>query len=53
MVSVLVSGMVQREFEPQSGHAKDYAIGSRCFSSMHAALRRNSKDWLGWNQNKV
>jgi len=53
MVSVLVSGMVQREFEPQSSHAKDYKIGSQCFSAMHAALKRNSKDWLSWNQTKV
>jgi hypothetical protein len=24
-----------------------------CFSAKHAALKRNSKDWLAWNHNNV
>ena len=33
-------------FDPRSGQTKDYKIGICCFSAKHAALRRNSKDWL-------
>ena len=33
---------------------KDYnKIGIGCFSAKHAVLRRQSKDWLAWNQNNV
>ena len=32
---------------------KDYKIGICCFSAKHGALRRKSKDWLTWNQDKV
>ena len=53
MVSVLASSVVDREFESRSGQAKDYKIGSCCFSTKHAALRRKSKDWLARNQNNV
>jgi hypothetical protein len=53
MVSVLASSAVDRGFEPRSGQAKDYKIGSCCFSTKHAALRRKSKDWLARNQNNV
>jgi hypothetical protein len=44
MVSVLVSNVVERGFEPRPGQTKDYRIGICCFSSKHAALWRKSKD---------
>ena len=54
MVSVLaLSVRVDREFEPRSGHTKDYKIVICCFSAKHATLRRKSKDWLARNQNNV
>ena len=53
MVSVLVSSAVDRGFEPRSGQTKDYKIGICCFSAMHIALRRKSKDWLAQNQDNV
>ena len=54
MVSVLASSVVECGFESRSGQTKDYSkIGIYCFSAKHAALRRNSKDWLAWNQEKV
>ena len=53
MVSVIASSEVDRRFEPRSGRAKDYKIGTCCFSAKHAALRRKSKDWLTRNQNNV
>jgi len=53
MVSGLASSVVDRGFEPRSGHTKDYKIGICCFSAKHAALRRKSKDWLARNQNNV
>ena len=53
MVSVLASSALDRGFEPQSGQTKDYKLGICCFSAKHAALRRNSKDWLARNQNNV
>jgi hypothetical protein len=53
MVSVLVSSTGDREFEPRSDQIKDYKIGICCFSTNHAALRRESKDWLAQNQNNV
>jgi hypothetical protein len=31
----------------------DFKIGICCFSAKHAALRRNSKNWLARNQNNV
>jgi hypothetical protein len=37
----------------KSVQTKDYTIGISCFSAKHAALRRESKDWLGRNQNNV
>jgi hypothetical protein len=36
-----------------SSQTKDYKIGIDCFSANHAALRKNSKDWLAQNQNNV
>ena len=53
MVSVLASGVVDRDFEPRSGQTKDYEIGICCFSTKHAALKRKSKDWLARNQDNV
>jgi hypothetical protein len=53
IVSVLASSAVYRGFEPRSGQTNDYKIGICCFSSMHAPLRRKSKDWLVRNQNNA
>ena len=53
MASVLVSSVVDRGFENQSGETKDYQIGVCCFSAKHTALRRNIKDWLPRNQDNV
>jgi hypothetical protein len=53
MVSMLASTVVDRGFEPSSGHTKDYEIGICCFSAKYAAIRRKSKDWLARNQNNV
>jgi hypothetical protein len=53
MVGVLASSKVNREFQSQLGQTKDYQIGICCFYAKHAALRRNSKDWLAWNQDNV
>ena len=53
MVSVLATSVVDRGFEPRSGQTKDYKIGTCCFSATHAALRRNIKYWLAWNQDNV
>ena len=49
---MLVSTVVDRGFDPGSGHGKDYEIGICCFSAKHkhAALRRKSKAWLAQNQ---
>ena len=41
MVSMLVSSVVDRGFEPRSGQSIDYEIGICCFSAKNAALRRN------------
>ena len=49
MVSVLVSNVVDREFETRSGQTKDYKINICCFSAKNVALRRKSKDWLARN----
>ena len=53
MVSVLASSALDCGFKPRSGQAKDYKIGSCCFSTKHAALKRKSKAWLAWNLNNV
>ena len=53
MVSVVVSSVGGRGFEPRSGQTKDYTIGICCFSAKHTALRRKSKDWLVRNQNNM
>ena len=38
---------------PRSVQTKDYKIGICCFTAKHAALRKNSKDWLAWNRDNV
>ena len=53
MISMLVSSVVDRGFEPRSGQTKDYKFGICCFSAKYAALRRKNKDWLARNQNNV
>ena len=53
IVRVLASSAVDRGFEPRPGQTKDYKISSCCFSAKHAALRRESKDWLTQNQDNV
>ena len=53
MVSVFASSVVDREFEPRSGQTKHYEIGIFCFSTKHAALSRNSKDWLARNRDNM
>ena len=53
MVSVLVSNVVDRGYEPWSGQTKHYKIGIFCFSTKHAALSSKIKDWLARNQNNV
>ena len=53
MISVLALSAVDHGFEPGSGQTKDFRIGICCFSAKHAALRRQSKDWLVRNQNNV
>ena len=37
MDSVLASSVVDRGFEPRSGHTKDYKIGICFFSAKHTA----------------
>ena len=53
MVSVLVSSVVGHGFEPWLGHTKDYELDICCFSVMHAAFRKQSKDWLARNRDNV
>ena len=53
MASVLALSVEDRGFDPRSGQTKHYKIGICCFSGKHAALRRQSKDWLAWNRNNV
>ena len=45
MVRVCALSVVDCGFEPRSGQSKDYKIGTYCFSTKHAALKRKSKDW--------
>jgi hypothetical protein len=53
MVSMLASSAVDRAFESQKCHTKDFQIGICYFSAKHETLRKKSKDWLAWNQNNV
>jgi hypothetical protein len=45
---VVASSAMDLRIEPRSGHTKDYKIVFCCFSTKHATLRRNRKDWLAW-----
>jgi hypothetical protein len=47
MVSMLALSAVDCEFQPRSLQIKDYKIGICFFFAKHAALKRQSKDWLG------
>jgi hypothetical protein len=53
MISMLVSSVVDRGFEPRSGQTKDYKICIWCFSAKYTALWRKSNDWLAWNHDNV
>jgi hypothetical protein len=53
MVSVLISSVVDRGFEPRLSQTKDCKIVICCFFVKHAALRRKSKDLLARNRNNV
>jgi hypothetical protein len=44
MVSVLVVAEVGHGFEPQLGQTKEHKIGICCFSTKHAALKRDRSD---------
>ena len=46
MVSMLASSAVDCGFKPLSCQTKDCEINICCISAKHAALRRNSKEWL-------
>ena len=43
IVSVFVSSVVDRGFEPRSGQTKDYEIGICCFSAKRAVLKGKIK----------
>ena len=53
MVSVLAWSAVDRGFESRPGQTKDYQIGIGYFSAKHAALRKQTGDWLARNQDNV
>ena len=53
MVSVLISSVVDRGFEPRLSQTNDCKIVICCFFVKHAALRRKSKDLLARNRNNV
>jgi len=53
MVSVLASRVVDRVFEPRSGHTKHYTIGICCFSAKHTAVSRKSKGCSPRNEDNV
>ena len=46
MVSVVVSSVVGRGLEHQSGQTKDYKINTSCFSAKYSALRGKSEQRL-------
>jgi hypothetical protein len=49
IISVLASSVVDRGFESRSSKTKDYKIGICCFSAMHRALWKKSKDRMARN----
>ena len=50
IISILASSAVDRVFEPQSGHIKDYTFGICCFSPKHVAFGSKTKNkyWFNW-----
>jgi hypothetical protein len=44
----IVSSVIDRGFEPQSGQTKDYKVKiDRCsFFAKHTVIRSNSKNWV-------
>ena len=52
MVSVHALKWVDRQLNPSRVKQKT-KIGICCFSTKHAAVSSNSKDWLAWNQDNV
>jgi len=50
MVSVLASSAVDRGFQHRSCQTTHYKIGMCHFSTKHAALRSQSKEWFARNQ---
>ena len=54
MISLLVSDAVDCGFKAQSEKKpKKYEIDIYCFLAKHVTLRRDSKDWLAWNQDSM
>jgi hypothetical protein len=53
VVSMLASGVVDRDVEPNRVKPKNIKIGICCFSAKYAALRRKSKYWLVRNQDNA
>ena len=53
MGNIIASSAVDSGVDHRSGQTSDYKIGSCCFSTSHAVLRRKSKDWLSRNQDNV
>jgi hypothetical protein len=47
MVSVLASSVVDRGFEPRSGHIKDFDIGICCFSDKQVAIKEKDQRLVG------
>ena len=52
-VSVLASSAVDRVLKSWLGQTKDYNSGICCFSTNHAALKWNYKDWIARKQDNV
>ena len=46
VVSVLVSSVINRVFEPRSVQTHDYKIDICSFFAMHATAKRKNKVWL-------
>ncbi|SEH93712.1 hypothetical protein BAZSYMA_ACONTIG41858_2 [Bathymodiolus azoricus thioautotrophic gill symbiont] len=49
----IASSVVVHRLVSWCRQTKDYKIGICCFYAKNAALRRNRKDWLAWNQYNV
>jgi hypothetical protein len=53
MISVMVSGAVIRVFGSRWSRNKNYEICICCFSAQACSIKKKSKDWLAWNQDKM